>query len=210
MSELDDTMKGVQRREVLIRAVDTEKREIEGIAVPWGQTADIGWFTESVERGAVVESDDAQLWWRHKDPIGAMSYHEDQDGGWFVRMKVSKTSLGEDALTLARDGVVTNFSIGFEPIEYTIREDGDKTHITQTKIRVREISLVPFLPMRVRRFQMSERATLRRERPCLFRKSPHHRCRTSPNSARGRRGRAPDGNIPERPGEAVARHALRR
>lgn len=141
--DLETAMGSLQHREFQIRAVDTEKREVEGIAVPWGQVADLGWFTEEVQRGAVQDSEDTQLWWRHTDPIGMVSAHEDQDGGWFIRTKISKTTLGDDALTLARDGVVKNFSIGFEPVEYTTREDGDKVHITHTNIRVREVSLVP-------------------------------------------------------------------
>lgn len=143
-TRLEEALSGVQHRTFQVRATDTEKREVEGIAVPWGQVADLGWFTEEVQRGAVnADSSGAQLWWRHTEPIGRVVFSEDQDGGWFIRAKISETARGDEAMTLLRDGVIDQFSIGFETIAYEVREDGPTTHIVQTEIHVREVSLVP-------------------------------------------------------------------
>jgi HK97 family phage prohead protease len=137
---------GLQYRQFEVRSIDTETGIVEGIAVPWGQRADLGWFTEEFERGAVEDSDDAQLWYRHYDPIGLITEHRDEDAGWWIRAKISSTSLGEDVKTLARDGVIKHFSVGFESREYSIREDENedgRPHIVQKRVRVRETSLVP-------------------------------------------------------------------
>ena len=136
---------GFQKREYQVRAAgDTEKREIEGISVPWDQVADLGWgVTESVQRGA-VDDEGALILYRHSDPIGLLVRASDTDAGRKIVSRISETTMGNDAMTLARDGVLANWSIGFEPIESKTetREDGT-VHITHTKIRVREISLVP-------------------------------------------------------------------
>jgi HK97 family phage prohead protease/HK97 family phage major capsid protein len=137
---------GIQYRQFELRSIDAETGVVEGIAVPWGQRADLGWFTEEFERGAVEDSDDAQLWYRHMDPIGLLLEARDEDAGWWIRAKISSTSLGEDVKTLARDGVVKHFSVGFESREYAIREDANedgRPHVVQRRVRVRETSLVP-------------------------------------------------------------------
>src|SRR5699024_10043996 len=58
---------------------------------------------------------------------------------------ISQTPAGDEAYTLARDGVIDRFSVGFEPIEsIEEREDDGTLSITHTKVRLREVSLVPF------------------------------------------------------------------
>jgi HK97 family phage prohead protease len=132
----------VQTREFEVRAVDTEKREFTGIAVPWNEDADIGgWYTERFERGAVVDSDDAKLWWRHEEPIGKIVSHRDTDAGWEITARISETPRGDEAYTLLKDGVVDRLSIGFQPIEHRVDEENKK--VIRTKVRVRETSLVP-------------------------------------------------------------------
>lgn len=138
----------IEKREapVLIREVDTDKREVTGIAVPWGQVANIGgWYREEIQKGAVRESDDALLFWRHDEPIGKLISGRDTDAGWEVTMKISATPRGEEAYQLLRDGVIDRFSIGFEPREQIEREEDDgSVTVIRTDIRVREVSLVPF------------------------------------------------------------------
>lgn len=138
---------GLQYRQFEVRSIDAETGIVEGIAVPWGERADLYWFTEEFERGAVdADSDSAQLWYRHSDPIGVTTERKDEDAGWWIRAKISDTTLGRDVKTLARDGVVKHFSVGFESREYAIVEDANedgRPHIVQKRVRVREVSLVP-------------------------------------------------------------------
>lgn len=138
--------KTLEVRAFEVRTVDTEKREVTGIAVPWGQVAEIrGEYREIVERGAVVESDAARLWWRHDEPIGRITRAADTDAGWEITAHISATPRGDEAYTLLRDGVIDQFSIGFTPVEH--RDEVDPTTgavtRTRTKIKVREVSLVP-------------------------------------------------------------------
>ena len=139
----------LETREFIFRAesVDTEKREIRGTAVPFNSDANIGdYYVERFAPGAVQDSEGALLYWRHSEPIGKLTASGDSKAGWDITARVSETTLGNDALTLARDGVVAQLSVGFERGgEYTTEErDGDIPIITRTKVKVREVSLVPF------------------------------------------------------------------
>jgi len=136
---------GLARRSLEVRAAATEgDRTFTGIAVPWDDPVTIrgfwGDWTEQVARGAVIESDGAKIFWRHGEIIGHITAHRDADAGWEIDGLIAETRLGDDAYALLRSGSIDKLSIGFEPVEWTEDEDG---HITYTKIRVREISLVP-------------------------------------------------------------------
>lgn len=129
----------------LAESADNDKREFTGIAVPWDSIANIaGLYEERIARGAVVESDDAKVWWRHAEPIGRITSAKDGEDGWEITGVLSRTSRGDEAYTLLRDGVVDRLSIGFEPLEHTdeTHDDGSVTR-TRTRIRVREVSIVP-------------------------------------------------------------------
>lgn len=143
---------GLQTREYVFRAesIDTEKGIVRGVAVPYDSPVRIReWWGDEYEeqfaRGS-VDDDGALAFWRHDQPIGKLISAVDGDTGREVSLQISRTSLGADALTLARDGVVSQLSVGFEPGgDYEVTErDGDVPLITRTKVRVREISLVPF------------------------------------------------------------------
>ncbi|RZU66754.1 hypothetical protein EV379_3120 [Microterricola gilva] len=145
MTDIDTLLAKHSTRELAIRSTDTERREITGIAVPWGQRADIGgWFTEEFERGAIQDSDDALYFYGHREPIGRIISHRDTEEGWEITALVSSTRAGDDALTLARDGVLTRHSIGFRFDQYEVDESGDVPHITHKRSKVDEVSLVPF------------------------------------------------------------------
>ncbi|SNS41530.1 hypothetical protein SAMN06309944_0162 [Micrococcales bacterium KH10] len=135
----------LETREFEIREVNTDQREVSGIAVPYDTVTRIGgrWgYDETIARGAVQDSDDALLFWRHDEPIGKITAHEDRDDGWHITAKISETERGNEAYTLLRDGVIDKFSVGFESREHL--EDSETGAITRTAIRVREVSLVPF------------------------------------------------------------------
>lgn len=138
----------LEHREFQVRLAETEdaeQREFTGIAVPWDSVANIaGLYEERIARGAVVDSDDAKIWWRHSEPVGRITAAEDTDDGWQITGVLSRTPRGDEAYTLLRDGVVDRLSIGFEPVEHTdeTHDDGSITR-TRTRIRVREVSIVP-------------------------------------------------------------------
>ncbi|WP_102509093.1 HK97 family phage prohead protease [Sanguibacter massiliensis] len=134
-----------------VRSADLDERTVTGIAVPWDTPVKIrdwwtdGTYLEQVARGAVVESDDAKLFADHAAIIGRVVSHRDTDEGWEITAKISETSRGNDVYTLLRDGALDRFSIGFQPLEHVESRDADDVlTITRTKIRVREVSVVPF------------------------------------------------------------------
>lgn len=142
---------GLVRRELpasMVRAEDTntDARTVTGIGVPYGVETDLGWFRETFEPGACDDDATALAFFRHSDPIGLVAASKDTTAGREVTLKLSKTPTADEALTLARDGVIRSLSIGFEPVEW--REEHDDEHdeplIVHTKVRVREYSLVPF------------------------------------------------------------------
>ena len=59
--------------------------------------------------------------------------------GLFIRGKISDTQMGRDVLTLMRDGVLTEMSIGYDPITFDLDSDGAR-HLREVKLW--EVSIV--------------------------------------------------------------------
>lgn len=134
-------------RAVHLRATDTptDDRSFTGLAVPYDTEIEFfDWFDgterEAFERGAIADAEGCKVFWRHGEVIGLVTDHRETDAGWEIDGKISDTTLGRDAYALLRDGAITQLSVGFEPLEHRITEDGVKIW---TKVRAREVSLVP-------------------------------------------------------------------
>jgi HK97 family phage prohead protease len=124
-----------------IRATDTEKREVSGVAVPFNETIDIGGgWSERFEKGAVDLSSDVKLFRDHKEIIGRVTEMEESDEGLLIRAKISETVLGNETLNLVKDGAIKSFSVGFIPV---VDEKKEKT-IVRKKVDLKEVSLVAF------------------------------------------------------------------
>jgi len=65
---------------------------------------------------------------------------EERDGGLYGEFRISKTEAGDEALELIRDGVLTNLSVGFQPLKDEKR--GGVTN--RIKAHLAEVSLVTF------------------------------------------------------------------
>lgn len=145
MKTVTDLTTGPQTRSFATRTANTEPEGVlRGIAVPYDDPITL-WpgLREQFAPGAVIESD-GLLFWRHDEPIGVITEAADTPAGWEITARISDTQLGRDAKTLLNDGAVRSLSIGFEPIEHLISEDEDgTTTITHTKVRAREVSIVP-------------------------------------------------------------------
>lgn len=81
----------------------------------------------------------------HEQPIGRAVELRDDAAGLFGAFRVAKTSKGDEALELLREGVLDSFSIGFRPID-PAPGDPIKTGepVVRTKAGLRETSLVTF------------------------------------------------------------------
>jgi HK97 family phage prohead protease len=124
-----------------IRATDTEKREVSGLAVPYNETIDIGGgWSERFEKGSVDLNANVKLFRDHEDIIGVVTEMEESDEGLLIRAKISETVLGNETLNLVKDGAIRSFSVGFIPVT---DEKKDKT-IIRKKVNLKEVSLVAF------------------------------------------------------------------
>ena len=133
-------MQEFETREFEARA-DLEERTIVGLAVPYGQLADIGGaYQERFVAGAIDSVEDVKLFYGHEEPIGKVVEGRDTEAGFEILARVSDTPRGNEVLTLMRDGVLNKFSVGFLPVE----SERDGTTITRTKVSLKEVSVVPF------------------------------------------------------------------
>jgi len=134
-------MSEIETRSLELRLDNLEERTITGIAVPYGQEANIGgMYIERFAPGAIDSVEDVKLFYGHETPIGVVTEGRDVDGGFQITAKVSETSLGNDVLTLMRDGALNKFSVGFVPVS----QEKDGSTITRTKVSLKEVSVVPF------------------------------------------------------------------
>jgi HK97 family phage prohead protease len=122
---------------------DEDKRELYGLIVPFGQDAETNRGLELFEQGAFdgVDPSKVVLRMRHQDPpTGRMVELEQKEDGAYGRFIVSRTAAGDEQLTLARDGVETGLSIGFEDGEHTKERVGDRIRYRHKTGRLSEVS----------------------------------------------------------------------
>lgn len=129
----------METRDIELRLDNAEERTIRGIAVPYNEDANIGGaYFERFAPGAIDSVEDVKLFYGHEMPIGKVLTGRDTADGYEITARVSDTSLGNDVLTLMRDGALNKFSVGFVPVEQT--RDGNT--ITRTKVSLKEVSVV--------------------------------------------------------------------
>ena len=124
-----------------IRATDAELRTVEGLAVPYNDTIDIGGgWSERFEKGAIDLNANVKLFRDHEDIIGVVTEMTESDEGLMIKAKISETVLGNETLNLVKDGAIRSFSVGFIPVT-DVKKDNT---IIRTKVNLKEVSLVAF------------------------------------------------------------------
>jgi HK97 family phage prohead protease len=159
MSDLDTRMP-IRTRAAATLEVRHPKREIDIVAVPYDEPAEVfedgRWVTEDIARGAFdgIErrANRIKVLRGHNvdvlddlapNVIGrAMTMHPDRDEGLVATLRISHTSLGDDTLELADDGVL-DASIGFAPMTDGIRWN-TRSARTITRAFLHHIALVPY------------------------------------------------------------------
>lgn len=124
--------------------VDMDSRTFEGYASTWDldQTGDIihaGAFTKSIQEAFPAKR--IKVLWQHNEPLGMPLEMREDSNGLYVKGKVSKTRLGDEALELMRDGVVDRMSIGF------MIPKGKADYDDEGVRHIREVKLMEFSPV---------------------------------------------------------------
>lgn len=130
----------LERRDLRELRFDAESGTISGIAVPYGETVNVGGYKERFAPGAITDITDTKLFYGHEEPIGKVISGRDTKQGFEITAKVSNTPRGNEVLTLMRDGVLNKFSVGFVPLQS--ERDGDT--VVRTSVSLREVSVVAF------------------------------------------------------------------
>lgn len=126
---------------------DTSKREIEGYASTWdkdlgGDQIIKGAFKKSIKERFVdhPRKSGIKILWQHNEALGLPIHMEEDSRGLYIKGKISKTRLGDEALELIQDGVVDQMSIGYDVVKDDISDDG------QTRF-LKEVILYEFSPV---------------------------------------------------------------
>ena len=124
--------------------VDMDERTFKGYASTWdedkvGDVIHQGAFMKSISEA--FPANRIKVLWQHSDPLGMPTEMREDNFGLYVKGKVSKTRLGDEALELMRDGVVDRMSIGFMIPQGKSDYDEDGTR------HIREVKLMEFSPV---------------------------------------------------------------
>lgn len=128
---------------------DGDGRTICGIVVPYDVEQRISHnLTEVFRRGVfsrvIPAAHRVKLLVSHDSralPIGRATLLREETNGLYGEFRVSKGSRSDDILELVRDGALSEFSIGFQPLKDHRRKDGVVERIAA---HLAEVSLVTF------------------------------------------------------------------
>ena len=130
--------------EIKETAIDMSARTIEGYAATWeldlaNDIINKGSFTKTIDER--FQSGGIKMLWQHNEPLGMPTEMFEDNRGLYVKGKISRTKLGDDALELMRDGVVSQMSIGFAIPQ-------NKSGFTDEGVRIiSEVKLFEFSPV---------------------------------------------------------------
>lgn len=128
------------------KSVDEATGIFEGLAAAFGNIDDGG---DVIHKGAFTDTivedfDKIKILFNHDEsalPIGKPLLFEERDEGLYMKAQLSMTAKGKDVLTLLKDGVLKEMSIGYCIIE----DDNDFEGIHHLyKLKLFEVSVVNF------------------------------------------------------------------
>lgn len=103
-------------------------REVTGYAATWtpdevGDRIEPGAFAATLEERhaepmRTIGRSGIRVLWQHEQPLGVLLEVRPDDYGLWVKMRISRTALGDEALELLRDGAVDRMSIGYMVRKY--------------------------------------------------------------------------------------------
>jgi HK97 family phage prohead protease len=103
-------------------------RSISGVAVTYDETATVndGTKVRFLQGSLPVTGRDPKLYMQHDSNqiVGKVVERVDTAEGMLFTAKISATRLGDEALTLANDGVIDAVSVGVTPTKFSYDEEG--------------------------------------------------------------------------------------
>ena len=107
-----------------------DERTVRGVAVPWNVWGHTSAGPVSFARGSLPTDRLPPLLLHHDTtrPVGVLTAAEDTEQGLTFTARLSDTTDGRDALTLARDRALTGVSVGVDITAYDEGKDG--LHVT--------------------------------------------------------------------------------
>jgi HK97 family phage prohead protease len=103
-------------------------RSISGVAVTYDETATVsdGTQVRFLQGSLPVTGRDPKLYMQHDSNqiVGKVVERVDTAQGMMFIAKISQTRLGDEALTLANDGVIDAVSVGVTPTKFSYDEEG--------------------------------------------------------------------------------------
>ena len=132
-----------------------EGRRVCGIAAPFGRDYDAGDYVEQFSRGAFAVSirdrgDQLPLLEAHRQdamPLGRAIHLEERNDGLYAEFLISRTGRGDEALQLARDGVMHSFSVGFVPVRDKRRTTADgRPMVVRDEVKLHHVGLISECP----------------------------------------------------------------
>ena len=122
----------------------TPRRTLTGIAAPYNVVARVSDGTEIMLAPGSLPEDgkNPKLYMYHDStqPVGLVTARQDTPEGMLFEARISTTVAGDEALTLATDGVLDSVSVGISATEFSYNEDGV---MVITAAEWQELSLVP-------------------------------------------------------------------
>ncbi len=125
-----------------IQAADTERRMISGLVAPYGEVGFTSAGPVMFERGSITygEASNIKLLMQHQadKPVGRAVSFSDSTEGVYGSFRLSMSTRGQDALTLAQENLVSGLSVG---VDVTASKPmGDYLLVTAAVLK--EVSLV--------------------------------------------------------------------
>jgi hypothetical protein len=141
--------------DVELRSKNEESREVEGYAVVFNASTDLGWFTEEIDSRAFDNTDmsNVYLLFNHdENNVLAGTLNNSlkmsiNETGLFQSSEIINTSLGEDVLKLVKNGLINKMSFAFsirEGGEEWVERNGKEHRIIRDIDKLYDVSLVTY------------------------------------------------------------------
>lgn len=139
-----------------LRQFDNDSNDVEGVAAVFDREADLGWFTERIDRHAFDHTDmsDVVLNFNHDNSLllagtrnGSLQLQV-TDEGLLQKASIIDTTQGRDVMKLVRSGLISSMSFAFSIAKggeiWETRSDGREYRTITDIDRIYDVSLVTF------------------------------------------------------------------